>query len=275
MPDREYQELYDSIEELGVQNPITLLDGQVLDGWHRYTAAQGLGMDCPSVELAGWLDPRSFVLAQNKARRHVTQAQMAMATTAVYAWKPTGANQHEGRVDTECPPSKSTAELAEIAGVHASTIKQAKAVQHQGVPEVQAAVRDGAVGLPKAAAIAKLPASEQAAALVQPLAKKAKPEPEPQEVEQPAPDDYTELDEARDQITALQDELVVARLGSADPAAQAQAAEHIAALQAEVKTLQATLKATTLSRDTLLEERAQFLRQLKSQRSEIDRLKKQ
>lgn len=52
----------------------------------------------------------------------MTQAQLAMATTAVYEWKP-----HGGAMDTECPSTKSTAELVAISGVHPNTIKQAKA----------------------------------------------------------------------------------------------------------------------------------------------------
>ena len=148
----EYQSLKDSINEIGVQNPITLFEGMVIDGWHRYSAANELGMECPVVEL-GDVDPRDFVLAQNRARRHVTQAQLAMATTAVYAWKPVGSNQHANRVGTECPP-KSNAELADAAGVSEKTIKQAKAGQTKAAPEVVEAVKRGEIGLPKAAAIA-------------------------------------------------------------------------------------------------------------------------
>ena len=102
----DFQALKDSIENIGVQNPITLFEGMVIDGWHRYTAANDLGMHCPAVEL-GNVDPRDFVLAQNKARRHVTQAQLAMATTAVYAWKPLGTNQHAGSaLSAEAPKSR-------------------------------------------------------------------------------------------------------------------------------------------------------------------------
>ena len=169
MTPEEFQELKDSIEVLGVQNPITLHDGMVIDGWHRYTAAREVGLPCPVVNLAQDIDPRDFVMAQNKARRHVTKAQLAMATTAVYAWRPVGANQHENRVATECPPTKSNAELAEISGVHLNTIKQAKAVTTQAAPAVVEAVKRGELGLPKAAAIAKLPREQQAQAISKPL----------------------------------------------------------------------------------------------------------
>lgn len=127
MTPEEFQELKDSIENIGVQNPITLLDGMVIDGWHRYSACMALGMECPVVELAQGTDPRDFVMAQNQARRHVTKAQLAMAVTAVYAWSPLGANQH-GASALSADPPKTTAELSEISGVGTRTIGQAKTV---------------------------------------------------------------------------------------------------------------------------------------------------
>lgn len=167
MNEGDYMSLLDSITNIGVQNPITLYEGMVLDGWNRYRAAMELGYDCPHVDL-GDVDPRDFVLAQNKARRHVTAAQLALATTTVYAWKPVG-NPLFVQSDTEYPIGKTNAELAVLAGVSEPTIKQAKAVQINAVPEVQQAVKNGEMGLPKAAEIAKLPKSEQAAAIKQPV----------------------------------------------------------------------------------------------------------
>lgn len=101
------------------------------------------------------------------------------------------------------------------------------------------------------------------------------PPPAPAEVEPEIeePPEYTELDAAHDQISELQAELVVARMGDIPEEEKQQAAGLIAELHAEIKTLNATLAAVTLSRDTLMEERAQMLRQMKAQRAEIDRLK--
>ena len=166
MTAEEFEELKDSIEVLGVQNPITLHEGMVIDGWHRYTAAMAVGMPCPTVELAQDVDPREFVMAQNKARRHVTKAQLAMAVTAVYQWMP----PHREKAHTECDlPKKTNSELASIAGVHANTITQAKTVTAQAAPAVVDAVNRGELGLPKAAAIAKLPPEQQAQAIHKPL----------------------------------------------------------------------------------------------------------
>lgn len=167
MSDDDYRALKDSIEDIGVQNPITTYEGMVLDGWNRYKAANDLSMECPSVELGEGVDPRSFVLAQNKARRHITQAQLGLAVTAVYAWRPAG-NPALSQSGSACPVGKTNAELAQIAGVSERTIKQAKAIQTKAAPEVVEAVKRGEIGGEKAAAIAKLPKEQQAAALDKP-----------------------------------------------------------------------------------------------------------
>ena len=64
---------------------------------------------------------------------------------------------------------KSTAQMAEIAGVHRNTIVQAQTVTAQATPAVVDAVKRGELGLPKAAAIAKLPPEQQAQAISKPL----------------------------------------------------------------------------------------------------------
>ena len=165
----DFQALKNSIESIGVQNPITIFDGMVIDGWHRYRAATELMMDCPSVELAD-VDPREFVLSQNRARRHITQAQLALAAAAVYRWHPTGVKKD--KVRTQCGPTpKTTAEIATAAGVSQRTVEQAKAVTKNAAPEVVEAVKRGEIGLVKAAAISKLPKQEQAAAISKPVDK--------------------------------------------------------------------------------------------------------
>jgi hypothetical protein len=114
-------------------------------------------------------DPRDFAKSQT-ARRNLTTSQIAMVITEIYKWKPVG-NPTFIKSHIEGAIVKSSAELAAIAGVHVNTIKQAKTVQTLAVQEVQTAVKNGDVGLPKAAAIAKMPKAEQAAALKKPLPK--------------------------------------------------------------------------------------------------------
>ena len=160
MTDDEFQELRDSINIVGILNPITLLDDMVLDGWHRYTVALEYGMDCPMVELAEDVDLRDFVRGQNGARRNMTPSQTAFAVVKLYACIPP---HRPNKSAVTAGLLKTTREIADIAGVGTRTIEQAKAVHAGAVPAVQDAVKAGTVSLETAAAVAKLPAVAQLA----------------------------------------------------------------------------------------------------------------
>lgn len=99
---------------------------------------------------------------------------------------------------------------------------------------------------------------------------KVEPKVEPEAAEPP---DYTELDAARDLISDLQSELVVARMGDIPDDEKQQAAALIAELRAEIQTFKATNRALILSRDSLMEEVAQMKKQMAMQRKDIDKLK--
>lgn len=158
----EFQALKDSIENIGVQNPITLYEGMVIDGWHRYSASQELGMPCPMAEL-GDVDPIDFVKAQNKERRHLSAGAWALIETELWQWrsvgKPTSANSALGAELA----AKSAADMAAAAGVSVRSIEQAKSVSRKAAAEIKDAVKTGAVSLKDAAAVASLPQEEQIA----------------------------------------------------------------------------------------------------------------
>ena len=161
----DFKSLVDSVKEIGVQNPITIFEGKVLDGWHRYRAAKQAGVSFPYVELYD-IDPRQFVLAQNKVRRHITQSQLALATTAVYQWRSEGRPEKNPAPGTELRTVK---ELSEFSGVGKRMIERAKTVQSNACPEVIAAVKSGAIGLKKAEIISKLPMELQVEAIKKPI----------------------------------------------------------------------------------------------------------
>ena len=161
----DFQTLKDSIDNIGVQNPVTLYEGMVIDGWHRYTAATELGILCPTVELKD-VDPRDFVLAQNKARRHCTTAQLIAAASEIYRWRPNGG--YHSALSAECFSSK---QIAEKVGISVRTVDQFRKVERDAVSEVKDAVKRGDIGLSKAEAIAKLPADKQVEAIKNPSPK--------------------------------------------------------------------------------------------------------
>jgi len=71
----EYRALKEDIRENGIIVPITVdADGQIIDGHHRYKAAQELGIDDPPMQVRDDLDgdaKRSLAWRLNMQRRHV------------------------------------------------------------------------------------------------------------------------------------------------------------------------------------------------------------
>lgn len=165
MSDEEYAGLRDSIDKDGVLEPICLLDGKILDGWHRYKAANETNRECPHFTLAEHADPRDYVIAKNKHRRNLTPSQVALSVAEVMGWKKPWRPSDEDR-KTAPGAALTTPQMADLAGVGERTMRHAKAVVRHASPEVKEAVRDGIVSVKKAAEVATLPKNEQVVALV-------------------------------------------------------------------------------------------------------------
>ena len=89
MPADDFQSLIDSVQTDGFIDPIVRIhEGQILDGWHRYRAAQELNL-IRRLKFQEWNedehrdgDPKTFVLARNIERRHLSASQRAQITVA-------------------------------------------------------------------------------------------------------------------------------------------------------------------------------------------------
>lgn len=149
----EHAALVDDVKERGVQRPIVLLDGMVLDGRNRYMAARDAEVGYRVVEFTG-SDPLAFVISENMRRRHLTETQRA-SVAAKLAKLPKGSNQH---ASIEAP---SQAQAAEMLSVSRASVQRAAEVQQRGTPELAAAMAAGDVSVSAAAEVAKLPEAEQ------------------------------------------------------------------------------------------------------------------
>ena len=79
MPAGEFAQLRADIAAHGLRVPITLFDGQVLEGWHRYRACCETGTDIRSERFRGdERAARAFVLSMNLARRHLTTSDRSL-----------------------------------------------------------------------------------------------------------------------------------------------------------------------------------------------------
>lgn len=248
MTDAEFQALKDSIDVNGVLNPIKIFEGMVIDGWHRYSAAQELGMDCPSLEMDDSIDPRDFVKAQNESRRHLTASQRAAAIVSIYQWVSSGANQHSKTGgEATSPPPKTNAELAALAGTTTRTIQQAKAAEKAGLID---AVKEGALTAEQAAKVA--------------TGKPVKAEKFTQPTHDTSADELQEsaqaIESLSEEVEILKAELAVKHM-DATGEEKSQAATLIAELRAELKTVNAELDAIRTSRDGLQRENRELMKQ--------------
>lgn len=255
MSDEEFQDLKDSIESIGVQTPIVIFEDMVIDGWHRYTAANEVGVDCPESELPEDVDPREFVLASNKTRRHLSKSQLALSFARVYEWVSHG--HYVRRGEPGSPLEKTNEELAELAGTSTKTIKQAKAVLKDGSEDVVKAVADGKISAKRGAEISKLPKEEQSAAINE------RPEPRPSILDGNEPDEEELAANAR----AIQADLdAMNKFLEAD--------DKMAQLAEENKRLRYMNESLQMRINSLMVEKNEAIKDAKAAQRQLDKLLK-
>ena len=152
-----FDELVEDIKDHGLLEPIWLYEGQVLDGRNRYLACQQAGVEPVFADYQGD-DPAGFSVSLNLKRRHLSESQRAMIGAKLANMK-AGDNQYtQGRANL---PDLSNGDAAEKMNVSARSIKSAKKVQSQGIPELVNQVESGKVKVSIAADLASLPEENQ------------------------------------------------------------------------------------------------------------------
>ncbi len=257
----DFAALVGDIKANGQREPVTLHEGMVLDGWHRYQACIQLGIKPQQFKFDETKDPVAFVLSENLHRRHLTASQRAAAVVACTEWAP--ANR-PSKVEPSSTFSKNK-DLAKAAGVTPRTITDAKAAHKAGLSE---SVKEGAMTAKEAAKVARGKPDPA------PPPKTAKPAANAPTVAAPKQED---LDDAREAVHILSEEnerlsdrLAVEAM-EATAEEKARAAETIAELRGQVKTLAAELKAVKASRDSYMRENGELKKQCAAQRRELDK----
>ena len=141
-----------------MREPITLYQGQVLDGWQRYTMANVAGVPCPEEQLPEGEDPVAFVISKH-TRRNMRPGQRAACVAACFGWRDRGrpAADEEPPWDEDEPDNSvpgtdfpgepdppplqpaTTQEIADRAGVSTRTVEDVKAGERGGYGEAMRA----------------------------------------------------------------------------------------------------------------------------------------
>jgi hypothetical protein len=140
--------------------PITLLDGKILDGRNRCNAANLAGHKLQPDNVEHFeerypgQDPLQLVLAKNLHRRHLTVGQRACLAAELYKRmpkRPVGQPKEISGIPDNTPTAKeSLKKAAEMAGVSVDSAQQIRCIQNVAL-DVAAEVKSGKLSLHAAA----------------------------------------------------------------------------------------------------------------------------
>jgi hypothetical protein len=138
--DDDLDDLAADIKANGLQHPIIVKDGQLIDGRNRAEACKRAGVE-PRIEELDGQDPIAYIISNNITRRHLTKGQRAMAIAKIYPDAATLKRKGAGSLQTK-------------EHTNAGTISQARTVL-AWLPQVADAVLAGAKSLGEAYAEAQ------------------------------------------------------------------------------------------------------------------------
>ncbi len=250
--------------------PVTLFfDGSqywLADGFHRYFAAKAAGKKSIPEEVTPGTLREAILYSLSANSKHGLKRSNADKRRAVETllkdaewglW-----SDHE--LARRCAVSASF--VGDVRKSHCSptTVRNQSSLDENQVTKRTVTTKHGTTTTMNTANVGKKSGAKSA-------------EPEKAAASEPAPyvepiPEYTALDAANDQISELQDALAMATAAELTPEDKAQASALIARLREEVKTLTASLKAVTASRDHYQAENGELKQQIRLQRREIDKL---
>jgi ParB-like chromosome segregation protein Spo0J len=167
MSDKQYQALKASIAARGLDDPIVMYQGKLIDGRHRLRACSELGIAPRFVEWDGKGTLLEFVLAQNLHRRHLKEAQRAMVAARLKpqfeeeAKKRQATNAHCGELPSNLTEGEAREQAGMMLSISSGSVTYACKVLDKGIPALIDAVDACKIAVSTAADLAEFPKEEQ------------------------------------------------------------------------------------------------------------------
>ncbi|WP_338440084.1 plasmid replication/partition related protein [uncultured Aquabacterium sp.] len=162
----EHEALERSILAEGCRDALVLWGDVLVDGHNRYGICQKHGLPFQTVQhpqFKSMQDVHLWMIDQHLGRRSVSDFQrgvLALRKREILAERRARAEPATATPE----PLKSRADIAKAARLSNSQVVLIEKIQKQAAPELVAAVKAGTISINAAAAVASLPAEEQASA---------------------------------------------------------------------------------------------------------------
>lgn len=165
LPQTELSQLSEDIRQHGLQEPIIIFEGKILDGRNRYLACQRAAVEPMLIEWRqNGISALDYVIARNLHRRHLDESQRAMVAKKLATLRPGRPSEENRQI---CRITQ--AEAASLLNVSERSIRHAGEVLDKGTPELVAAVEQGKIAVSAAAEFADLPKEVQQEEIVLPI----------------------------------------------------------------------------------------------------------
>lgn len=166
MPDEKIDELASDISSNGLQVPVELFEGKIIDGRNRWMACLRIGVDADCVSVSPE-DPIAYVMSLNLKRRHMDTTQQSLVAARARDLYEKQAKKRQGKRNDlveNLPPSdsgKARDKAGEAVGVSGRSVDHASKVLVNGSPLLIDACERGEVAISAAAKLSDLPKEQQ------------------------------------------------------------------------------------------------------------------
>jgi len=157
MSGEEWNLFLTDVQTNGLQKPITMHEGKIVDGRNRYKAVQELGIEGRFEE---WIDPgcglKAWIVSQNLHRRHLDASQKGLLTAKLARFDKGGVYSapREGRPSGKTPPNggvsggsaKDLREAAALTGASARLSERGARILRDA-PQLSRVIEDGKLKL--------------------------------------------------------------------------------------------------------------------------------
>ena len=165
----ELQLLADDIRQNGLLQPITTLDGMILDGRNRLLACEIAGVKPRFEEWTGSGSPLEWAISANLHRRHLTASQRAVLALEVLPLREQEAKERQ-RLSTgrgkkvakslATTRGKASQIAAKLAGTNSAYVEQVKGISRKA-PELIPEIKNGSLTVAEASRLSKLDSSQR------------------------------------------------------------------------------------------------------------------